>query len=111
MSGYRALAKGLGIAISLMVGVPVAIAQGYPSKPISVLLGFGAGGSTDTLARLLGQQLSERFNTPVIVENKPGGHQTIAIQTLLSRPADGYTPYVASVSSLWPYPALPKDLS
>ncbi|MEA2809458.1 MAG: hypothetical protein QOJ17_3599 [Rhodospirillaceae bacterium] len=110
MSGYRALAKGLGIAIYLMVGVPVAIAQDYPSKPISVLLGFGAGGSTDTLARLLGQQLSERFNTPVIVENKPGGNQTIAIQTLLSRPADGYTLYVGSGSSLVQYPALRKDL-
>jgi tripartite-type tricarboxylate transporter receptor subunit TctC len=110
MSGYRALAKGLGIAIYLMVGVPVAFAQDYPSKPISVLLGFGAGGSTDTLARLLGQQLSERFNTPVIVENKPGGNQTIAIQTLLSRPADGYTLYVGSGSSLVQYPALRKDL-
>jgi tripartite-type tricarboxylate transporter receptor subunit TctC len=110
MSGYRALAKGLGIAIYLMVGVPVAIAQDYPSKPISVLLGFGAGGSTDTLARLLGQQLSERFSTPVIVENKPGGNQTIAIQTLLSRPADGYTLYVGSGSSLVQYPALRKDL-
>ena len=110
MRGYRALAKGLGIAIYLMVGVPVAIAQDYPSKPISVLLGFGAGGSTDTLARLLGQQLSERFNTPVIVENKPGGNQTIAIQTLLSRPADGYTLYVGSGSSLVQYPALRKDL-
>ena len=110
MSGYRALAKGLGIAIYLMVGVPVTFAQGYPSKPISVLLGFGAGGSTDTLARLLGQQLSERFNTPVIVENKPGGNQTIAIQTLLSRPADGYTLYVGSGSSLVQYPALRKDL-
>jgi len=110
MRGYRALAKGLGIAIYLMVGVPAAIAQDYPSKPISVLLGFGAGGSTDTLARLLGQQLSERFNTPVIVENKPGGNQTIAIQTLLSRPADGYTLYVGSGSSLVQYPALRKDL-
>src|SRR5258708_10674082 len=110
MRGYRALAKGLGIAISLMVGVPAAIAQDYPSKPISVLLGFGAGGSTDTLARLLGQQLSERFKTPVIVENKPGGNQTIAIQTLLSRPADGYTLYVGSGSSLVQYPALRKDL-
>jgi tripartite-type tricarboxylate transporter receptor subunit TctC len=110
MSGYRALAKGLGIAIYLMAGVPAAIAQDYPSKPISVLLGFGAGGSTDTLARLLGQQLSERFNTPVIVENKPGGNQTIAIQTLLSRPADGYTLYVGSGSSLVQYPALRKDL-
>jgi len=110
MSGYRALAKGLGIAIYLMVGVPVASAQDYPSKPISVLVGFGAGGSTDTLARLLGQQLGERLNTPVIVENKPGGNQTIAIQTLLSRPADGYTLYVGSGSSLVQYPALRKDL-
>ena len=64
----------------------------------------------DTLAQLLGQQLSERFNTPVIVENKPGGNQTIAIQTLLSRPADGYTLYVGSGSSLVQYPALRKDL-
>jgi tripartite-type tricarboxylate transporter receptor subunit TctC len=46
----------------------------------------------------------------VIVENKPGGNQTIAIQTLLSRPADGYTLYVGSGSSLVQYPALRKDL-
>src|SRR5258708_38853102 len=93
-----------------MVGVPAAIPQDYPSKPISVLLGFGAGGSTDTLARLLGQQLSERFKTPVTVENKPGGNQTIAIQTLLSRPAHGSTLYVCSGRSLVQYPALRKYL-
>ena len=110
MSGYRALVKALSIAICLMVGGPAVIAQDYPSKPISILVGFGAGGSTDTLTRLLAQQLGERFNMPVVVENKPGGNQTIAIQTLLSRPADGYTLYVGSGSSLVQYPALRKDL-
>jgi tripartite-type tricarboxylate transporter receptor subunit TctC len=85
-------------------------AQDYPSRPISIFLGFGAGGATDTLTRLVGQRLSDRLKTPVVVENKPGGNQTIAIRTLKSQPADGYALYIGTGSSLVQYPALRKDL-
>jgi tripartite-type tricarboxylate transporter receptor subunit TctC len=77
-----------------------AIAQEYPSRPIRILVAFGAGGTADTVARLYGQKMSELLNTPVIIENKPGANQTVAIRTLMSSPADGYTLYAAVGSTL-----------
>jgi tripartite-type tricarboxylate transporter receptor subunit TctC len=93
-----------------LAAVTTVEAQEYPSRPISIIVGFGAGGATDTLVRLVGQRLGESLKTPVIIENKPGGNQTIAIRTLKAAPADGYTLYVGTGSSLVQYPALRRDL-
>src|SRR5262245_51147453 len=59
-----------------------ASAQDYPSKPIKVIVPYSAGGGADLLARLVSQQLSERFKQPVIVENQGGGSNTIGMRTV-----------------------------
>src|SRR3954452_4933258 len=66
-------------------------AQGYPTKPVRILVGFVAGGNFDIVARLIGQSLSEQFGQPVIVENRPGASSNLATEAVVRAPADGYT--------------------
>jgi len=66
----------------------VAAAQGYPSRPV---VGFAAGSTTDILARLIGQWLSERLGQQFVIENRPGAAGNIAAETVVKAPADGYT--------------------
>ena len=94
---------------AVMLALPV-MAQQYPSKPIKIVLGFGPGGTTDSIARLYGQKMSEMLKTPVIVDNKPGGNQIAAIRSLQTSAPDGYTLYAATGSALVQNPALRKDL-
>jgi tripartite-type tricarboxylate transporter receptor subunit TctC len=70
---------------------PIAMAQGYPARPVHVIVGFPPGGAADTLARLLGQWLSERLGQPFIIENRPGAAGNIATEAAVKSPADGYT--------------------
>ena len=66
-------------------------AQGFPSKPIRILIPFTAGGTNDILARTLGPRLQEALGQPVIVDNRPGGNTVIASQALLASDKDGHT--------------------
>lgn len=68
-----------------------ALAQTYPARPVRILVGFAAGGNFDTVARLIGQSLSEQLRQPVIVENRPGASSNIATEATIRAPADGYT--------------------
>lgn len=65
--------------------------QAYPAKPIRFVLGFSAGGSSDILARLIGQKLSEALGQPVVIDNRPGAGGNIAAEIVAKSPADGYT--------------------
>jgi tripartite-type tricarboxylate transporter receptor subunit TctC len=81
------------------LGIPaIALAQGYPVKPIRMLVGFAPGGSTDTIARLVNSRLSERLGQQVIVENRPGAAGNIAAEQVSRSAPDGYTVYMASMS-------------
>ncbi len=74
-----------------------AVAQGaYPSKPIHILVGYPPGGPVDTLARGIGQKLSDALGQQVVVENVPGATGMIANQRLAKSPADGYTLLMAA---------------
>jgi tripartite-type tricarboxylate transporter receptor subunit TctC len=73
-----------------------AAAQDYPSKPIKIVVPYAAGGGVDILARLIGQQLSERWKQPVVVENQGGGSNTIGMGTVKRAEPDGYTLGVAT---------------
>ena len=66
-------------------------AQGYPSRPVRIVVGFPAGGGSDITARLMGQWLSERLGQPFVVENRPGAATNIATEGVVRAPADGYT--------------------
>jgi len=68
-----------------------ALGQGYPSKPVKVIVPFTAGSATDILARTVGQQLTELWGQPVIVDNRPGGGGRLGTQAAANSPADGYT--------------------
>src|SRR3954462_1542603 len=86
-----------------------AFAQGYPNRPIRVLVPFAAGGAVDTLARLVGQKLSEGLGQPVIVENRPGAGGNLASDVLAKAPPDGYT-VLQTVNGLSISPSLYKAL-
>src|ERR1700687_6094176 len=63
----------------------------YPSKPIRFIVGFPPGGGNDTLARMIGQKLSERVQRPVVIDNRPGAGGNLAAQLTAQSPPDGYT--------------------
>jgi len=69
----------------------VARAQTYPSRPVRIMVGLASGGTTDIVARLMGQWLSERLGQPFVVENRPGAGSGIATQAVVNAPPDGYT--------------------
>jgi tripartite-type tricarboxylate transporter receptor subunit TctC len=78
-------------AVVVSVFAFAALALDYPSRPVRIVEGFGAGGAPDLLSRLTGQWLSERLGQPFIVENRPGAGSNVAVQAVLAAPADGYT--------------------
>jgi tripartite-type tricarboxylate transporter receptor subunit TctC len=77
-------------ALSLF-GMGSALAQSYPSKPITIVVSYPAGGDTDAMARLYAEKLSTRLGQPVLVENKPGASGAIGSTYVSKAPADGYT--------------------
>lgn len=79
------------IAVSLTAAAPSAFAQDWPSKPVHILIGFGAGGGTDVATRILADGLSEALGQQFIVENRPGAGGTIAGGMAAKAPNDGYT--------------------
>ena len=66
-------------------------AQAYPSRPVRLLVGFSAGGTTDIAARLIAQWLTERLGQPIVVENRPGASANFAAEAVVRSPPDGYT--------------------
>ena len=78
-------------AAALPLTLRLAEAQTYPSRPVRLLVGFAAGSTTDIVARLIGQWLSERLGQQFIVENRPGAASNIATEAVVKATADGYT--------------------
>jgi tripartite-type tricarboxylate transporter receptor subunit TctC len=74
-----------------LVSSTVARAQSYPSRPVHIMVGFPPGGTTDIVARLIGQWLSERFGTSFVIENRAGAGTNTATEGVLRAPADGHT--------------------
>ena len=77
----------------------IASAQAYPSRPVRIIVGFAAGGTTDILARLIGQWLSERLGQPFVIENRPGAGTNIGTEMVVQAPPDGYTLLLFNASS------------
>ncbi len=86
--------KVLVCAVSMIVGsLPMfgAAAQEYPSRPITLLVGFAPGGAVDIVARTLGAQLQEQLRQPVVIENRPGANSNVAAVAAARSKPDGYT--------------------
>jgi tripartite-type tricarboxylate transporter receptor subunit TctC len=95
------LARILAAAALAMAGLPAAHAQELQTnKPIRIIVGLSAGGSTDVMARLVAAKMSENMKANVIVENKAGGNFIPALRELTSSPADGHTLFFISTSTL-----------
>ena len=87
-----------------------AVAQGYPNKPIRVVVPMVAGGAVDILARLLGLHLGDALGKPVLVENKPGANGNIGADFVAKAPADGYTLLIPDMGTLTVGPAIYTSL-
>ncbi|MCC6778517.1 MAG: tripartite tricarboxylate transporter substrate binding protein, partial [Hyphomicrobiales bacterium] len=98
------------LAIALPLFGQSALAQSYPTKPITIVVPIAAGTGMDSIVRLYGEQLSTRLGKPVIVENRPGAGLTLAPSTVATAPADGYTLMVAVTGTFATFPVLYKKL-
>jgi tripartite-type tricarboxylate transporter receptor subunit TctC len=78
-------------ATALLAVPRIAMAQGYPTRPVRIIVPTAAGGANDTVARLIAQWLSERLGQQFIIENRPGGGNIIGTEAVVRASADGYT--------------------
>jgi tripartite-type tricarboxylate transporter receptor subunit TctC len=102
----RFLTIAMSAALTVLA-LPVA-AQTYPAKPIKIVVPFPAGGTSDVLARLIGQKMTENWGQPVVVENKPGSSGNLGADFVAKSAADGYTLVLMDVGNLVISPALFK---
>jgi tripartite-type tricarboxylate transporter receptor subunit TctC len=101
----NAIARSLAGAV-LLAGVLSAHAADYPTRPIKVVVPYAAGGSTDVLARIVAEKLGPRLGQAVVVENKPGGAEQIAIVNVTKAAPDGYTLLLSTLTGLAVNPGL-----
>ena len=91
----------LAAAAAALPALPrAATAQAWPSRPLRLVVGFPAGGTTDIAARLIAQWLTERLGQPVVIENRPGAGANLAAETVVRAPPDGYTLLAATSSNV-----------
>jgi tripartite-type tricarboxylate transporter receptor subunit TctC len=91
----RILSLAVG-AVALPAVSRIAWGQGYPSRPVRVIVPAAAGGPLDIAPRLIGQSLSERLGRSFLIENRPGGNNNIGTEAVVRAPADGYTLLMAN---------------
>ena len=108
----KTIAKSLFVGSMLAVSLSAAWAQGYPTKPVKLIVPFAPGGFTDVVARILGQKLSVSMGQQFVIENKAGAGSIIGTDYVAKSPADGYTLVMVStthVISPWIYKSMPYD--
>ena len=98
-----------GIIVSALAA-PSAFAQAYPTRPVTIIVSFAAGSGTDSVARIVGQKLSERLKQPVVVDNKPGANGQIASEFVKNAKPDGYTLLMSTNTTHSANPSLYKEL-
>jgi tripartite-type tricarboxylate transporter receptor subunit TctC len=92
----RQFVRIAGAAATSLALPRIAAAQAYPSRPVRILVATSAGGSTDIVARLIAQYLTDKLGQSFVVENRPGGGNNIGTEAAARSPADGYTLFMAN---------------
>lgn len=109
----RVLLSALACA-GLIAAAPASAADAWPAKPVTLVVPFAAGGTTDILARIVGQKISESLHQPVVIDNRAGAGGTLGAAVVARAPADGYTFFMATVAhAIAPglYKSLPYDFT
>jgi len=100
-------------AAALALAGSCALAQTFPAKPIRIVVPYTPGGSSDILARVIGQKMTDAWGQPVVVDNKPGANGNVGADLVAKAPADGYTVLLTDIGALCisasVYPGLPFD--
>ena len=102
----------VSIAMYAALGSLGAAAESWPSRPLHVIVPFGAGTTTDIVPRIVFEQVSAQLGQPIIVENRPGAGGVVASQALVASPPDGYTLMVVAsghATNPFLYPKMPYD--
>ena len=107
----KTIAPALASILALALLAPAAqAADAWPAKPIKWVVPYPPGGSTDMLARIVGQKLGERLGQPVVVENKAGAGGNVGTDYVAKQPADGYTIVMGNIGPIAINPSLYPDL-
>src|SRR5947209_17622559 len=112
MIGVRAWITAVALCVGFLRTAPNAGAQGWPSKPVHVIVPFTPGSATDIMARTVGEKLSAQLGQPFLIENRPGAGGTIGVGQVAKADPDGYTILAHSSSyTVTPstYPNAPYD--
>jgi tripartite-type tricarboxylate transporter receptor subunit TctC len=91
MASRRTATVLIAMSVSALAFIGSACALDYPTRPVRFVVGYPAGGSTDIVARLIGQRLSERLGQQFVIENKPGAGNNIGTEAVVNAEPDGYT--------------------
>src|SRR5215216_7596129 len=108
MKAYR---PGLGFAAVFLLFTQAALAQPYPSRPITLIVPFAPGGPADFLGRLIGQKLGDDLSQQIVVDNRPGANTIIGAQAVAKAAPDGYTILMAIDGTLVMNPYLYSKLA
>ena len=104
------LSSALALALAAALPLTAAAQSQYPSKPIRIVVPFGPGSATDTIARMLGERAGKIMGTTFVIDNKPGANGLLAAREVVNAPKDGYTIMVSSNSAHAANKYLYKDL-
>lgn len=106
----RSAIAGVLSLVALCAAGTAAWAQGYPSKPIRIVVGFPPGGGNDIIARLVGAKMQENWGQAVVIDNKPGANSIIAAEFVAKAPPDGYTLLVNATGGMSVNPVIYSKL-
>jgi tripartite-type tricarboxylate transporter receptor subunit TctC len=96
----RIAALGLTLALAAVAAVPQGRAGDFPSQPLRLIIGFPPGSAADITARLVGAAMSETLGQQVVVESRPGAGSSLAAESVVRAPADGYTLFIGTSSNV-----------
>ena len=102
--------KRIAALVALVSGCATAFAQGYPNKPIRLVVGFAPGGAADIIARTMSDPLGRALGQGIIVDNRPGAGSSVAAELVSKAAPDGYTIMIASQSGMIINPLINKNV-